>query len=86
MVSWQLPTDVNSHHVESPFQVLVEDRRAAEAVDCVSLVLAILIINTAKLNLKMLDLILLSVLPILQRIAPNQQLLPAPHLLPLRFS
>lgn len=66
VVGWRFPADVNSYHIESPLLVLVEHRRAAETVHRVSPVFAILIVEATELNLQVFDLIIQSLLPILQ--------------------
>lgn len=66
VVGRRFPADVNSYHIESALLVLVEHRRAAETVHCVSSVFAILIVEATKLNLQVFDLILQPLLPILQ--------------------
>lgn len=44
VVGRRLPADVNSYDIESPLLVLIEHRRAAETVNRVSPVFAILIV------------------------------------------
>jgi hypothetical protein len=66
VVGRSFPAKMNSNHIEFIFLEFVEHRRSTEAIDCISPVLAVLIVEAIELDLQMIDLILQPLLPILE--------------------